>query len=139
MNNEKAALPGAALSEETAAKPLFELHSTATTDETAGEQLRRRRQASLRCEPLADGTGRRDPWSRPRATPARTLHVEVGRRTAWLFGDKTFALLDAVGLERRQWDASRRVWMIPMQYADDVMAYAEWKQRRVVTCTAVDR
>ncbi len=115
---------------------LFE--DTAPPRQDPGAQLRRRREASLRCEPLADG--QRDPWSRPRATVARTLHVEAGRRTAWLYGEKVFALLDAVGIEQRQWDHSgRRVWMIPMQYADDVMAYAEWKQRRVVTCEAVDR
>jgi hypothetical protein len=50
-----------------------------------------------------------------------------------------FALLDKVGIERRQGDYQRRVWMIPVQYADDVMAWAEWKQRRLVTCEAVDR
>jgi hypothetical protein len=70
------------------------------------------------------------------------LHVEVGRYTAWIYGRDgrdIFTLLDEVGLERRQWDQDRRVWMIPMQFADDVMAYAEWKQRRVVTCEAVER
>lgn len=122
-----------------AAKPLelFPAHATATTDNSAGAQLRRRRAASLRCPPLVDG--RRDPWSQGRTQSARRLHVEVGRRTAWLFGAKVFDLLDKVGLERRQWDHERRVWMIPVQYADDVMAWAEWKQRRLVTCEAVER
>lgn len=69
----------------------------------------------------------------------RTLRVEVGRHTAWLFGEKTFDLLDAVGIEQRQWDHKQRVWMIPVQYADDVMAWAEWRQRRVVTCEVIDR
>lgn len=72
----------------------------------------------------------------------RTLHVEVGARTAWIYGrdgQDVFALLDEVGIERRQWSTAERVWMIPVQYADDVMAWAEWKQRRTVTCEAVDR
>jgi hypothetical protein len=123
--------------------------TTATVREAPGIQLRRRRQASLRCEPLQDG--RRDPWtsargvtadSRKSSADSRTLRVEVGRRTAWLYGRDgrdVFTLLDEIGLERRQWDWERRVWMIPIQYADDVMAFAEWKQRRVVTCEAVDR
>jgi hypothetical protein len=122
-------------------------HSTAAQGQDAGVQLRRRRQAALRCEPLQDG--RRDPWPADRGVrvktnsfPSPTLHVEVGARTAWLYGSDgrdMFALLDKVRIERRQWDYQRRVWMIPVQYADDVMAWAEWKQRRLVTCEAVDR
>lgn len=120
---------------EDAAK-LFEVESS--RPETIPAQLRRRRAASYRCEPLADG--RRDPVSKKRpANVARTLHIAVGRRTAWLFGDRTFDLLEQVGVDRRQWDYEKRVWMIPSQFADDVMAFAEWRQRRVVTCEAIDR
>lgn len=122
---------------------------TAEPRQDAGSQVRRRRLASLRCEPLADG--RRDPWTSSRQEEdqhrhtilmSRTLHVEVGKHTAWLHGgdgQDIFKLLDTVGVERRQWDAVRKVWMIPVQFADDVMAWAEWKQRRIVTCEAVDR
>ncbi len=122
-------------SEDVAAKPLFEMESTAP--ERVSTQLRRRRAASLRCEPLADG--RHDPWPSPVPTRPRTLHVRVNRNTARLYGEGSFALLDEVGIERRQWDHRERVWMIPIQYADDVMAWAEWKQRRVVTCEAIER
>lgn len=115
---------------------LFEV--TAPEREGVGTQIRRRRQASLRCEPLTDG--RRDPWSPKRSqSGARTLHVVIGRHTAYLHGEKVFDLLDKAGIERRQWDHRRRVWMIPIQFAGDVMAYAEWKQRRVVTCEAAER
>jgi hypothetical protein len=121
------------------AKPLelFEADCTAGTGDSVGKQMLRRRAASLRCEPLPDG--RRDPWTTRKATGLRSLHVEVGRRTAWLYGDKVFALLDDVGIEQRQWSPTERVWMIPVQHADDVMAFAEWRQRRVVTCEAVER
>ncbi len=121
-----------------AASVLFDVQSTVDRPQDTPTQLRRRRQASLRYEPMADG--RRDPWSSSKgARQTRTLHVEAGRRTAWIYGAKTFELLDAVGIERRQWDHQRRVWMIPIQFTDDLMAYAEWKQRRVVTCEAVER
>ncbi len=135
MRNEKRRPATGRPSEVAAAKPLFELEST--SPERASTQLRRRRAASLRLEPLADG--RRDPWPTPKATGLRSLHVTVNRHTARLYGEGIFALLDEVGIERRQWDHRDRVWMIPIQYADDVMAWAEWKQRRVVTCEAIDR
>jgi hypothetical protein len=123
--------------------------TTAAPRQDVPVQLRRRRQASLRCEPLHDGL--RDPWTSRRdvdrvrdSTPIspRTLHVEVGARTAWIYGrdgQDVFALLDAVGIDRRQWDAERKVWMVPVAYADDIMAWAEWRQRRIVTVEAVDR
>jgi hypothetical protein len=123
---------------EVAAQLLFDVTSTDTEPEKPGIQLRRRHAASLRCQPLADG--RRDPWLANRERwGSRTLHVIVHRNTAWLHGERVFELLDQVGVERRQWDYRERVWMIPIQHADDVMAYAEWKQRRVVTCEAADR
>jgi hypothetical protein len=99
--------------------------------------LRRRRDASLRCEPLPDG--RRDVLSRPKPTAAPTLRVEVGRRTAWLYGDDIVGLLERARVDRRQWDWQRRVWMIPIDRADDVISYAEWRQRRIVTVEDVDR
>ncbi len=141
MRNEKAAPGRAALSEETAAKTLFDLHSTGTTDETAGVQLRRRRQSSLRCEPMADG--RRDTLAKRRRDPGKHLVVECGKRTVWLRdgqrGDRVFALLDAAQVDARQWDSTRRCWMVSVARADDVLAFAEYAERWTVTCTAVDR
>ncbi len=141
MRNEKAAPGRAALSEETATKTLFDLHSTGTTDETAGEQLRRRRQASLRCEPLGDG--RRDTLAKRRRSVGKHLVAEVGKRTVWLRdgdrGDRVFALLDAVQLEARQWDSTRRCWMVSVARADDVLAFAEYSERWTVTVQAVQR
>jgi hypothetical protein len=67
----------------------------------------------------------------------RTLHVEVGRFSAWLDGPDITALLDAVGITERLWDHGR--WMVPIDRADDVMSWAEWRERRIVTCTDVDR
>lgn len=124
-----------------AAKPLELFAADTSAPPPVATQLRRRRAAAVRCEPLSDG--RRDPWTPKRGSAElRTLHVEVGRRTAWLYGRDgrdIFTLLDEVGLEQRQWDWERKAWMVPIQHADDVMAVAEWKQRRVVTCEAVDR
>lgn len=113
----------------------------------AGPQLRRRREASRRLPPLQDG--RRDTLARRRAPlVGRHLVVEVGKRTAWLLdedsngrgrGDRVFALLDSVQLEQRQWDSTRRCWMVPVDRADDVLAHAEYRERWTVETRAVDR
>lgn len=105
-------------------------------------QLRRRRVASLRCEPLSDG--RRDTWGgRRKPQPGKHLMAECGRRTVWLRdgdrGDRVFALLEAAQIERRQWDSDRRCWMVPLNRADDVLAFAEFSDRWTVVCEAVDR
>lgn len=122
-------------SEDAAATLPFEVECRGRDDIPA--QIRRRRAAASRCAPLSDG--RQDPLSLPKGARLRSLHVEVGRRSAWIHGDKVFELLDAVGIERRQWDHLRRVWCVPVQFADDVISWAEWRQRRVVTCEAVER
>ncbi len=143
MRNEKAALAGAALSEDSATTDaLFDVDCTAVTDETVSAQLRRRRQASLRCEPMANG--RRDTLERRRKPEVgKHLEAEVGRRTVWLRdgnrGDRVFALLDAARVHARQWDWNRRCWMVSVARADDVLALAEFSERWTVTCTAVDR
>ncbi len=145
MRNEKAAPARAALSEvsSAAAKPLelFGADSTGIADDSAGKQLRRRRQASLRCQPMVDG--RRDPLVKRRPQVGKHLVAEVGKRTVWLRdgdrGDRVFALLDAAQVEARQWDSTRRCWMVSVTRADDVLAFAEYAERWTVTCTAVDR
>jgi len=78
-----------------------------------------------------------------RAAAARpslsTLHVEVGRYSAWLDGPHVPTLLDAAGVTERRFDVDQQRWMVPVDRADDVMSWAEWRERRVVTCSDVDR
>ncbi|MGR7023749.1 hypothetical protein [Geodermatophilus sp. URMC 62] len=74
--------------------------------------------------------------TRPRPT---LLHIEVGRRTAWLHGDRVVALLDAAQITQRPWDHRRRAWMVPASRADDVVTAAEHFQHCTVTVKAVDR
>ncbi len=136
MRNEKGR-PATGRPSENAAAKLMGAETKSSGPERVNAQLRRRRTASLRLEPMTDG--RRDPWPARKPKGPRTLHVTISRNTARLYGDGVFGLLDEVGVDRRQWDHRERVWMIPIQHADDVMAWAEWKQRRVVTCKAVDR
>jgi hypothetical protein len=133
---------GTGPSEDSAASVLFDVNPTRVSDDSVGQQFRRRRQASLRCEPLSDG--RRDTFGGHRKPqPGRHLLVEVGKRTVWLRdgdrGDRVFALLDAAQVERRQWDSERRCWMVSVNRADDVLAYAEYAERWTVTCEAVQR
>ncbi len=143
MSNEKGRPATGRPSEDSAATDvLFDVHSTARTNETVGTQLRRRRQASLRCEAMADG--RRDTLGKRRKPePGKHLLVEVGKRTAWLRdgqrGDRVFALLDAAQIEARQWDADRRCWMVSVARTDDVLAFAEFSERWTVAVEAVDR
>jgi hypothetical protein len=134
---------GAGLSEDVAAKPLFEIESTATTDNSVGVQLRRRRAASLHCEPLADGTGRRDPLdvsaSRDRWTSPRVLHVEKGpRNTAWLHGGRLKQLCEHANVPHL-YDHSLKTWRISMRRVDDLIVYAEHIEGRFVTTELVDR
>lgn len=123
---------------------LFDVQRPEPAQDTAS-QLRRRRAASRRLEPMADG--RRDPFDvdkRDRWTSTRTLHVEVGRRTAWLFGGRAKHLIEAASQRAgapipSQWDHLRRIWMIPITHADDVLVYAEHVEGRFTTVEAVDR
>lgn len=126
-----------------AAKPLelFDVDSRAGRASVA-TQLRGRRQASLRCQPLTDG--RRDTLGgRRRPEVGKHLAVEVGKRTVWLYdgtrGDRVFALLEAAQVEQRQWDWQRRCWMVSVNRADDVLAFAEFSDRWTVAVEAVDR
>lgn len=123
-----------------ATKPLrLTTQSTGRTDETVGEQLRRRRAAAARCAPLGDG--RRDPAQRrPRdGVATQTLHVLVGpRHTAWLIGGRVPSLLRHLDVPT-QFDHAKRLWSIPVNRVDDVLAYAEHAEHRFVTVEAVDR
>lgn len=121
------------------ATKLFEIEFTKS--EPIPAQVRRRRAASLRCEPLTNG--RRDTLSRRVESDPRRLLVEVGRRTVWLRdgerGDRVFALLNAAQVEQRQWDSGRRCWMVSVSRADDVIAFAEYAERWSIAVEAVDR
>lgn len=145
MRNEKAAPGRAALSEDSAASVLFDVQLTAEPAQDTPSQLRRRRAASRRCEPLEDG--RRDPVEvdrRDRWTSTRTLHVEVGRRTAWLYGGRAKQLIETAAQRAgspcpSMWDHRLRVWMVPIDRADDILVYAEHVEGRFTTVEAVDR
>jgi hypothetical protein len=87
-----------------------------------------------------------DPALFPRAAARRkrrprglTLHVECGRRTAWLRGERVQGLLDRAQITARQWDPQHRCWSISITRADDVITAAEHLERRVVTVEAVER
>jgi len=123
---------------------LFDVQLTAEPAQDAPSQLRRRRAGSRRIEPLEDG--RQDPWAidrRDRWTSTRTLHVEVGRRTAWLYGGRAKHLIESASQRSgapipSMWDHLRRIWMIPIDRADDVLVY-EHVEGRFTTVEAVDR
>lgn len=70
-------------------------------------------------------------------TPS-TLHVEVGRRTAYLHGARIVPALNRLGIPK-QWDPARRCWSVPVDRADDLIAYCEHNQRRAVTVEAAPR
>ncbi|MDP9460820.1 MAG: hypothetical protein M3Q22_11430 [Actinomycetota bacterium] len=88
--------------------------------------------------------GRRDTLGgRRRPQQGKHLLAEFGKRTVWLRdgqrGDRVFALLDAAQIEARQWDADRRCWMVSVNRADDVLAFAEFSERWTVAVEAVNR
>ncbi len=78
------------------------------------------------------------PGRRRQRVPGTVLHIEVGRRTAWLYGAHVKALINAVDAPS-QWDPARRTWMVSITRADDVIAWAEHRERRVVTVKPVQR
>lgn len=80
------------------------------------------------------------PTRKPRPRRATSLHVEVGKRTAWLKVDGAGLVdaLDYVGTPR-QWDYRRRVFMVPIARLDDVLARVEHGLGWAVTVEAVTR
>ena len=67
------------------------------------------------------------------------LTIEVGRRTAWLHGERVPALLRRAGVTRKSWDAIHRCWAIPVNRVWDVLPVAEKVQRREVNLVEVNR
>ncbi|RBY94836.1 hypothetical protein DQ244_06130 [Blastococcus sp. TBT05-19] len=99
-----------------------------------------------RAERRAAGISFRPDWITRQARRAAatrpgpaSLHVEVGRYSAWLEGPDVGALLDAAGVTERLFDHDRGRWMVPVDRVDNVMSWAEWRERRIVTCSDVDR
>jgi hypothetical protein len=128
-----------------AASVLFDVQLPEEPPQDTPSQLWRRRNASRRCEAME--TGRRDPLEvdrRDRWTSIRTLHVECGRRTAWLYGGRAKHLIEHAAQRAgtpcpSMWDHRRRVWMIPIDRADDILVFAEHVEGRFTTVEAVDR
>ena len=99
----------------------------------------RRRTAEHRLPPLADG--RRNPLRRrTTATKNRTVWVEVGpKNTAAVTGDKLIPGIKKLDIPY-QWHPLRRdVICIPVNRADDLIAYFEHRCRRRVEVVAVNR
>lgn len=92
--------------------------------------LRRRRAAAWRLPPLANGVV--DPWP---AAPGRNrrmpVTVELGRRTAWLYGVGVYDALVTADVPRMRC-ARRRTWCCPIDRLDDVLAVIEGLQGRRV-------
>jgi hypothetical protein len=124
---------------EVAAQTLFDIESTAITDDSAGEQLRRRRAASLRCEPMSDG--RRDPMEPTgnRWTSRRALHVEEGSRNmAWLYGGRLKRLCEHANVPHL-WCAERRTWKVSRKKLGELITYARRVEGRFVTTELLDQ
>jgi hypothetical protein len=75
----------------------------------------------------------------PRSGPrTRTVAIEVGRRSGWITATSVASILD----ERRapmMWCPFHRCPAIPVAYVGDLLAVLEYRDRRWVTVTAVDR
>lgn len=67
--------------------------------------------------------------------------IEVGARSAWFHGTGVASVLDEIGIARmRDWHPDRKgVLMCPVDRVDDVVAMLEYRDRRVVELTSVDR
>ena len=66
-----------------------------------------------------------------------TLHVEVYRHTARLYGGRIWQLLELAGADARMYDRQLGCWTVPANRVDDVICVAEYRQRRFVTVEEV--
>ncbi len=70
----------------------------------------------------------------------KTLHVKVGpRHTSWCQGSPPVRPLLRQLDVPAMWDRDRQAWAIPTNRLDDVLAAAEYHQRRFVTVCEVGR
>jgi hypothetical protein len=60
-----------------------------------------------------------------------TLHVELYRHTARLYGGRIWQLLELAGVEARQYDRGRGCWTVTANRVDDVICFAGYRQRRL--------
>jgi hypothetical protein len=75
----------------------------------------------------------------PRRGPrTRTVAIEVGRRSAWITVTSVASILDELRAPR-MWCPFHRCPTIPVDYVGDLLAVLEYRDRRWVTVTAVDR
>ena len=75
----------------------------------------------------------------PRSGPrTRTVAIEVGRRSGWITVPSVVSILDELRAPR-MWCSFHRCLTIPVDYVGDLLAVLEYRDRRWVTVTAVDR
>jgi hypothetical protein len=82
--------------------------------------------------PFPDGRRKR------RSSGSRTVTVEVGRRSAWVRGHGMAQVLDQIECPR-MWCPFQKALTMPVDRVDDLLAVVEFRDRRVVELTAVDR
>ncbi|MGX5653653.1 hypothetical protein ACWKWC_02655 [Geodermatophilus nigrescens] len=66
-----------------------------------------------------------------------TVRIEVGRTTCWLYGADLVRLLRQLGVPGQP--APDGALACPLDRVGDVLAALEWRHRRPVELTAVDR
>jgi len=67
-----------------------------------------------------------------------TVRVEVGRRSAWLYGAGVFAALEVTGVRRMRCPVLR-TWTVPVDELADVLACLEHRSRHRIELREVDR
>lgn len=82
--------------------------------------------------PFPDGRRKR------RSGASRTVTVEVGRRSAWVRGQGIAPVLDELGCPR-MWCPFQKALTMPVDRVDDLLAVVEFRDRRAIELTAVDR
>lgn len=84
------------------------------------------------------------PFPRPvrrRGRRSGPVRIEVGARSAWLYGAGLAAVLDELKVPRmRDWRPDRKgTLQCPVDRVDDVLAIIEHREGRIVDVAAVDR
>ncbi len=82
--------------------------------------------------------GRRRPAD-PTPVAGRGVHIEVGRRSAWLYGRGLHAAVNKLRIPF-MWCPRFKCLTVPIDHVGDLLAYLEHgERRRHVTVEAVDR
>jgi hypothetical protein len=78
---------------------------------------------------------------RRRGRRSGAVRIEVGARSAWLYGVGMAGVCDELGIPRmRDWHPGRKgTLMCPVNRVDDVLAVLEHREGRTVDLSAVDR